>query len=162
MKANWRHGLSFLCIGLMAAGGLVALADDKSAGESRTARTSELDYRGTLLVQVRVADLDRAVAFYRDVLDLEILLRRDDLRWAEVSTGIDGVKIGLGEGPEVKGSGSVSLNVGVKDVEAARTLLEKRGVTFSAPTHVVEGKVMLADFSDPDGNKIRLVQSLAS
>jgi hypothetical protein len=41
-------------------------------------------------------------------------------------------------------------------VAAARALLEKRGVVFPGPTQVIPGKVALAGFTDPDGNRLRL------
>lgn len=119
-------------------------------------------YKGTLLVQMRVADLDRSITFYRDVLGLRLKLRNDALHWAKFDTGIKGVTIGVGEGPEVKGSGSVSINLGVDDIEAARALLESRGVTFKGDTITIPDVVKLADLSDPDGNRIRLAQSLAN
>lgn len=42
------------------------------------------------------------------------------------------------------------------DVVAARRLLESRGVSFNGPTQIIPGKVALAAFSDPDGNRLRL------
>lgn len=122
----------------------------------------KVDYRGTLLVQLRVANLEKSLQFYTDVLDFELITTIDSLKWAELSLGIPGVKLGLGESTEAQGSGTVSLNVGVKDVDAARVLLERRGVKFLRETQEVPGKVRLADFVDPDGNRIRLAQSLAS
>jgi predicted enzyme related to lactoylglutathione lyase len=131
-----------------------------------TARSGEpaaakVEYRGTLLVQLRVANLEKAIEFYTKTLDFELMLKIDSLRWAELSFGMPGVEVGLGEGGETKGSGTVSLNIGVKDVDAARGLLERRGVKFLRETIEIPGKVKLADFADPDGNKIRLAQSLA-
>jgi len=134
------------------------------AGESRSpvgrAEKSSLGYRGSLLVQLRVADLDRAIAFYRDVLDFDVTLRSDELQWAELSFGLDGVEIGVGSGAEVKGSGSVSLNIGVKDITAAKTVLDKRGVVFKSDVITIPEKVRLLDFADPDGNRIRFAESL--
>jgi hypothetical protein len=89
-------------------------------------RPAQIEYRGTLLVQCRVSDLDKSIAFYRDVLGFELLLRSDALKWAELSFGSDNIKIGIGTGGEVKGSGSVSLNIGVRSVDDARQKLEWR------------------------------------
>lgn len=139
---------------------LFAFVGPARSGEERP--DSPIEYRGSLLVQLRVSNLDRAVAFYTKVLGLDLVLRSDELHWAELSFGLPNVKIGLGEGEEVKGSGTTSLNVGVKDVDAARATLERRGVTFLRDTMTIEGKVKLADFLDPDGNKIRLAQSLTA
>lgn len=146
-------------LGLLGTAVGIAVATGEEGGK---AEGSALGYRGSLLVQMRVADLDRAVAFYRDVLDCELLLRSDALQWAELSFGLDGVKIGVGSGAEVKGSGSVSLNIGVKDVAAAKAVLEKRGVTFKSDIITIPDKVRLLDFTDPDGNRIRFAESLAT
>jgi len=121
-----------------------------------------VEYVGTLLVQLRVADLERSVTFYRDVLGLRLKHRNDALKWVKFDAGIKGVTIGLGEGPEVKGSGSVSINLGVADVDAARRTLESRGVTFLGDTITVPDVVKLADLTDPDGNRIRLAQALTT
>lgn len=130
-----------------------------NAGERHKLNTttdSSLAYAGSLLIQLRVADLDRAITFYRDVLNFDLVLRNDELQWAKLKPGIPGVTIGLGVGPEVKGSGTTSLNFGVDDIDAARNLLENRGVQFLGPTITIPGVVRLADFNDPDDNKIRL------
>lgn len=152
-----RVSLAVLVSGIIAAAGWAVGEATKSGG----AAASAVGYRSTLLVQMRVSDLDRAVKFYRDVLDFDLRLRRDDLEWAELTFGIPGVAVGLGAGAEVKGSGSISLNLGVKDIDAARKLLEARGVRFLNDTVTVPEKVRLADFQDPDGNRIRLAESLA-
>ena len=136
--------------------------NNPSSPPSTRSASSAIGYRGSLLVQMRVADLDRAIKFYQDVLDFDLVRRMDDLQWAELSFGLAGVHVGVGAGAEAKGSGTVSLNIGVREVDAARTLLESRGVMFTGETMTVPGKVKLADFADPDGNRIRLAQSLVT
>jgi len=121
-----------------------------------------IEYRGTILVQMRVSDLDKAIGFYRDVLGFELLLRSEALQWAELGFGPGNIKIGIGAGGEVKGSGSVSLNIGVRSLDEARSRLEQRGLKFSGPTITIPDKVKLADFTDLDGNRIRLAESLAA
>lgn len=112
-------------------------------------------YREVLLVQIGVKDLDRAVRFYNEMLGFVILERRDDLKFVHLATNVEGLQIGLNEQEEPLGSGSVLLNLGVADVAAARRALETKGVVFSRPTVVIPGKVMLAEFADPDGNRLR-------
>jgi CreA protein len=114
-----------------------------------------IEYRPTLLVQLGVKDLDRAIAFYTGVLEFQVTERRDDLRFAHLATNVAGLEIGLSEQDEPKGSGSVLLNIGVADVVAARRALEAKGVTFRRPTVIIPGKVALAEFADPDGNLLR-------
>jgi CreA protein len=117
--------------------------------------TDNVEYRPTLLVQLGVKDLDRAIRFYTDVLGFRVTERRDDLQFAHVATNVDGLQIGLSQQAEPQGSGSVLLNIGVKDVAAARRALEAKGVVFRRATVVIPGKVALAEFSDPDGNLLR-------
>ena len=115
-----------------------------------------LAYRQTVVVQVGVSNLDKAVAFYRDVLELKVTEQRDDIKFAHIATNVPGLEIGLSEGSTLSGSGASVINFGVADVAAARTLLESRGVKFTGPTQVIPGKVALAGFADPDGNRLRL------
>ena len=112
-------------------------------------------YRPTLLIQLGVADLDRAIRFYTDMLGFQVTERRDDLRFAHLATNIPGLEIGLSEQEAPKGSGTVLLNIGVADVASARRTLEAKGVVFRRPTVVIPGKVMLAEFADPDANLLR-------
>lgn len=115
-----------------------------------------IEWQPTLLVQLRVADLDRSVAFYTGTLGFELERIDRSLKWARVKSGIAGVTIGLGEGEGVQGSGTVSMNFGVGEIDRARGILESRGVVFLGPTIEIPGVVRLADFKDPDGNMIRL------
>jgi len=148
-----RFALTILFTGFVATMAVSVFSDEP-------APPSKIDYRGTLLVQLRVANLDRAIEFYTKTLDFEVVRRNDSLHWAELSFGLPNVLIGVGEGEEVKGSGTTSLNIGVRNVDRARAELETRGVQFLRPTQEVPGKVKLADFLDPDGNKIRLAESI--
>lgn len=125
-------------------------------GYARMQQTAAVKWQQTMLVQLQVADLDRSIDFYTKTLGLELESRNDAINWARIKTGIAGVTIGLGAAPGGKGSGTASINLGVGDLEGARALLESRGVTFLGPTVKIPGVVQLADFHDPDGNKIRL------
>jgi predicted enzyme related to lactoylglutathione lyase len=114
-----------------------------------------VDYRPTLLVQLGVADLSRAIQFYTDMLGYQVTERRDDLQFAHLATNVPGLQIGLSQQASPKGSGTVLLNIGVTDVRTARRALEAKGVVFRRPTVVIPGKVALAEFVDPDGNLLR-------
>lgn len=135
-------------------------AGNRTAAGTEDAAATLPAYRGTLLVQLAVGDLDRAIDFYTRVMGFQLELRDESLRWARIKIGIDRLTLGLGEAPDPKGSGSMSLNVGVRDIEEARRLLEAKGVRFRGPTITVPGVVKLADFEDPDGNRIRLAEDM--
>jgi len=142
-----------LAIALLAGGG----AGDARPEGSATAREHErVAWQPTLLVQLGVSDLDRAIEFYTDTLEFRLEERNDQLNWARIDIGMPDVTIGLGAVAEPAGSGTASFNIGVTDIDAARALLESRGVEFLGPTIRIPGVVELADFRDPDGNKIRL------
>jgi predicted enzyme related to lactoylglutathione lyase len=113
-------------------------------------------YRPSVVVQLSVSDLGKAIGWYEQVLGFTTVERRDDLKFAHVETNVPGLQLGLGEGGAQKGTGAVVINFSVVDVAAARKLLESRGVVFSGPTQIIPGKVALAGFRDPDGNQLRL------
>jgi CreA protein len=120
-----------------------------------SAAPAPIAYEPETLVQVGVSDLDRAIAFYTEVLGFTLTERRDDLQFAHIATNVPGLEIGLDQVEEPKGSGSVVINISVEHVGEARRVLEAKGVVFRGETLVIPGKVALAGFSDPDGNYLR-------
>jgi predicted enzyme related to lactoylglutathione lyase len=115
---------------------------------------------GVDFVCVPTQDITAAMDFYGDVLGLERskLWQRGDeepmgaefepgtVTIALLNTGKLGIEFQANNAP-------IALQVG--DVEAARTELESRGVTF-APETVDSGVCHMAYFSDPDGNALML------
>ena len=157
-------GLGITLVGIACATVMfVCPASDMKGGEKEhvsRVKASKLNWEPSLLVQLRVSDLDRSIAFYRDVLDFDLVLRNDALLWAKFDTGIRNLRVGIGVGEKVEGSGTTSLNFGVKDIDSARSILESRGVVFKGPTMTIPNVVKLADFTDPDGTRIRLAEDL--
>jgi predicted enzyme related to lactoylglutathione lyase len=123
---------------------------------ARAQSVPEIEYRQDLLIQIGVANLDRAIDFYTKALGFTVTERRDDLKFAHIQTNVPGLEFGLNEVTKPRGSGSIVLNIGVVDVAAARRALEARGVVFTGETVVIPGKVALAPFADPDGHVLRL------
>jgi predicted enzyme related to lactoylglutathione lyase len=115
-----------------------------------------VEYRPSVVLQIGVANLDRAIGFYEGAMGFKMVERRDDLQFAHIDTNVPGLQLGLSVGSAKSGTGAAIVNIGVADVEAARRLLESRGVAFTGPTQVIPGKVALAGFVDPDGNQLRL------
>lgn len=120
------------------------------------AQRARIDYEPSLLVQLEVGNLDRAIAFYTATLGFAVTERRDDLKFAHIQTNVPGVEFGLNEVAQPRGTGGLILNIGVADVDRTRKQLEGIGVGFVGETQVIPKKVKLAMFLDPDGNRLRL------
>ncbi|MCE2460136.1 MAG: VOC family protein [Pseudomonadales bacterium] len=119
-------------------------------------------YNGTITLSSSVKDLDTSVAWFKDVLGFEETFKVAEAGWAEVSTPVEGVSIGLDrtDGGVQDGGGSIPV-FGVEDIDAARAELEGKGVEFAGETVELPGMVKLATFFDPDGNRYMFAQSLA-
>ena len=124
-------------------------------------------------VALTVADMDRAVAFYRDLLGCTVLgqLALDGGRFrlvylrkceaylelfahdppapAAPSTGADGPHLGYQH-----------IAFKTDDVDAVAASLAAAGVAFSDGPRDAPGGVRLAFFHDPDGNLLELVSNL--
>jgi len=123
---------------------------------------SPIGYDGGLTCAVSVSDLDKALAWYQDVLGFTVLYKLDEMGWAELATEVAKVNVGLGEVEHFEsGKGGATLTFGVKDIDAARKQLEAKDVRFDGETRTIEGMVKLATFYDPDGNTLMLYQSLS-
>lgn len=119
-------------------------------------------YDGGLTCSMQCADLDKAIAWYTEVLGFEVLYKIDDMGWCELRSPVERVNVGLSqvEAPEVKGG--ATLTFGVKDIDAARDTLESQDVRFDGDTMTIPDMVRLATFYDPDGNKLMLYQGLGA
>jgi catechol 2,3-dioxygenase-like lactoylglutathione lyase family enzyme len=119
-----------------------------------------MDPRGVVgrldLVFYWVTDMQRAVAFYRDVLGLR-LLRQDSATWAEFDAG--GRRFALhsaGDGQPVGGGGATAV-FEVDDLRRAKGELSAKGVRFVHEGDV-EGYARFASFLDPDGNTVQIIE----
>jgi catechol 2,3-dioxygenase-like lactoylglutathione lyase family enzyme len=99
-------------------------------------------------------DMDRAVAFYTDVVGLS-LVRREGGEWAEFDAGP--IRFALhGSDEGTAASGTVVLRV--DDLDEARWALEGRGAVFDAYVGEVAGYARFATFRDPDGNPVQIIE----
>jgi predicted enzyme related to lactoylglutathione lyase len=115
---------------------------------------------GVDFVSVPTRDFDAAVEFYGTVLGLprSSLWQRpgEDPVGAEFETGtvtvalIASERVGMTFQPN-----SVPIALHVDDVEAARSELESRGVSFNGET-IDSGVCHMANFADPDGNALMI------
>ena len=112
---------------------------------------------GVDFVCVPTRDHDRAVEFYGETLGLERVKRWGDRPATEFQAGnltlavMDPSAFGQSEARP----NSTPIAFQVDDVEAARTLLEEKGVTFHLAM-LDSGVCHQAFFSDPDGNPLIL------
>jgi predicted enzyme related to lactoylglutathione lyase len=113
-------------------------------------------------IHVSVTDVDRAVAFYRDVLGITFLFRVQGQPMAFFDC--DGVRLYLGvpEADEFRSRGVLYFTV--EDIAEAHRVLAERGVEFRDEPHLVhraEGsELWMAFFTDPDGNNLALMAEL--
>ena len=105
-------------------------------------------------VEIRSARWEALVAWYRDALGLEVLLRVVDDRYALLAAGSERLAI-LGRDEAPPESRRWSLAFEVTDLEAARERLAAAGCAAPEPAANPEG---FGEFvaTDPDGNRIRL------
>lgn len=109
-------------------------------------------------VAITVQDLDRAKAFYRDVLGLPHLFDAPP-GLVFFQCGETRLMLSRPEGPDT--AGSSILYYGVDDVEAAYEEMRAKGVAFDEPPRriaEVEGKpIHLAVCRDSEGNLLGLI-----
>ncbi|MDP3728855.1 MAG: VOC family protein [bacterium] len=99
-------------------------------------------------VTIMVANMDRALKFYTEVLEFS-LKERFQNEWAEVEA--PGMTICFHPQKGNKSHGSVSLGFQVKNIKELVAKLEKQGIAIAVRD---EGYLMLASFSDPDGTPL--------
>lgn len=110
----------------------------------------------------KVGKLDRTLAFYHDVLGLEIE-RHDDGHGAAYGMGrIGSAWFIFFEEADVKPGGSPILVFSVKGgIEKTVEILVRKGVEIVVPVSEAPGGLS-ADFLDPDGHVLSLYQARAS
>jgi catechol 2,3-dioxygenase-like lactoylglutathione lyase family enzyme len=103
-----------------------------------------------------VREMDRAVAFYRDVLALP-LVRRDGASWAVFDVGGRSLALhGAVDGHAVEPGGATAV-FEVEDLDVAEAILAGRGVRFAHQGEAA-GFARFASFLDPDGNTLQLIE----
>ena len=110
-------------------------------------------------IALGVADVDRAEAFYRDVLGLRHLFRFGDLTFFDCA----GVRLLLEKThhPERLPYSSV-IYLRCADIALAVGELAARGVAFDGAPHLIakmdDHDLWMAFFTDPDGHTLALMQ----
>ena len=111
-------------------------------------------------IHVSVSDIDRSVAFYRDVLGARFLFQVPGQPMAFFDLG--GVRLYLGKPESPDFRSSPILYFTVDDVDGAHRALRQRGVEFLDEPHVVNrtesSELWMAFFRDPDGTNLALME----
>lgn len=126
-----------------------------------TAGAAALGYDGGLTCAISVTSLDAGIAWYQDVLGLKPLYRMDEIAWCELESPVARVNVGLSEVEAVPQGGGATLTFGVKDLDAAKAVLDAAGVRQDGPVQEIPAMVKLLTFYDPDGNALMLYQDLS-
>jgi catechol 2,3-dioxygenase-like lactoylglutathione lyase family enzyme len=100
---------------------------------------------------VFVADMDRAIAFYRDVMGLPLKFQTPF--WSEFETGA--VTLALHPASERNPPGRVQLGFEAPDLPALYAEREANGLVFSAPP-IDEHGTLLARIEDCEGAEVSL------
>ena len=106
-------------------------------------------------VTLMVEDVERSVNFYKDVLGLKQTIRYGN-EWVELEA--PGTVIALHPNRNPKASRppeTMSIGFQVKDIDATAARLKDKGVSLKP---VDEGFLRRADFKDPDGHMLYLME----
>ena len=112
-------------------------------------------------IAVPVAEITRAVAFYRDTLGMRFLFQFGNLAFFDCA----GVRLLLDvpEKPEFNQHSSV-IYYKVADIQAAYETLGSRGVSFEEKPHLIakmpDHDLWMAFFRDPDQNMLALMSEV--
>jgi methylmalonyl-CoA/ethylmalonyl-CoA epimerase len=127
---------------------------------SATSADFGLDQIGQIAVPV--SDLERAIAFYRDILGMQFLFQ------APPGLGFfncGGVRLMLDAPAKAQSENYSSIiYYRVLDLQAAFEALSNRGVAFEADPHLIaklpDHELWMAFFRDPDGNLLALMSEV--
>ena len=112
--------------------------------------------RGLYEVAVRVKDLAKSEAFYREILGLEVGIRDEGRRMVFLRAGGQAGMVVLQEDKGAFPKQHFAFRVEEADLEAAAAALERRGVDATTPVFHTWMPARSVYFSDPDGHDVEL------
>ena len=119
-----------------------------------------LSIRGLYEIAIRVRDLPRAEAFYRDVLGLEVGLRNEQRRMLFMRAGGQDGMIVLQEDKNEWPTQHFAFTVAEEDIERAASHLKELGVAIKGPVFHEWMPAKSVYFADPDGHDLELCAPL--
>ncbi len=120
------------------------------------------------LIWISVADLQKAVKFYSEVVGLKVLEMHEDehMGWAELGNAKGGgALLGIarhGHHSPVPAGGNAVITLTVPDLDLASSDMKKKGAKIVGEVQEVPGHVKMQLFIDQDGNHCQLVQNLGA
>jgi predicted enzyme related to lactoylglutathione lyase len=102
-----------------------------------------------------VADMDRAIKFYRDVIGLPLKFQSPG--WSEFATGE--ITLALHPASEKNPAGRLEMGFNVPDLQQFHTELTGNGVQFTMPPARQDFGGMLAQFVDSEGAHVSVSAS---
>ncbi|EQC52621.1 VOC family protein [Bacteriovorax sp. DB6_IX] len=119
-------------------------------------------YDGALTCALSVKDLNKAIDWYNKVLGFETLYVINDQGWAELSTSVNKVNIGLSVKDKITVGGGAILTWGVLDIESFYQHLQEHHVKFDGEVITIPEMVKILTFYDLDGNALMVAQDLTN
>jgi lactoylglutathione lyase len=116
-----------------------------------------LPIKGIYEVAIRVKDLARAEAFYKDVLELQEGLRDDKRNWLFLYAGGNAGMVVLQEDKGEWPTQHFAFTVNEGDIKQAAAMLKDKGVAVSEPVYHEWMKSVSIYFDDPDGHALELL-----
>jgi lactoylglutathione lyase len=116
--------------------------------------------RGVYEVAIRVKQLPRAEAFYRQILGLEVGLRDEKRNWLFLQAGGQEGMIVLQEDPGEWPTQHFAFRVDETEIEEAAAMLGAKGVAVDGPVFHSWMPAKSVYFSDPDGHDLELCAPL--
>jgi lactoylglutathione lyase len=112
--------------------------------------------RGVYEVAIRVKDLSRAEAFYREVLGLEEGLRDTKRHWLFLRAGGPAGMVVLQEDAGAWPAQHVAFTVAEADLKRAAEALQAHGIAVRGPVFHDWMPATSIYFADPDGHALEL------
>ena len=116
-----------------------------------------LPIKGLYEVAIRVKDLARAEAFYKDVLGLKEGLRDERRNWLFLYAGGDAGMVVLQEDKGEWPPQHFAFTVNEADLRQAAEMLKEKGISVSEPVYHEWMKSVSVYFDDPDGHALELL-----
>lgn len=111
-------------------------------------------------IAVSVKDVDRAIAFYRDILGMKLLFQFPNMGFF----ACDSVRLMISHAEKPDEQFSSVIYFKVPDIQQAFQTLSERGVSFEGAPHLVapmpDHDLWMAFFRDPERNLLALMSEV--